>query len=167
MLQQKNTNKLRTSFGLIISICILVILFLGFDDIRAKVRDVKRTADINEIVKALDVYYDRHGKYPEVTDDDWQGWDNTYETENNSYSFLQILYQENILSNEARDPLNDSNYFYRYKKFPYGSYNCQSEFYVLQIVNYETFQDAHGQGSCPQYNFVEEIPNGYTVMKIE
>jgi type II secretory pathway pseudopilin PulG len=167
MLQQKNTNKLRTSFGLIIGICVVIIFFIGFDDIRARVRDTKRQADINEIVKALDIYYDRHGSYPEVTDDDWQGWDNTQESNGSEYSFLLPLYQEKILSSPIVDPLNNSNYFFRYKKFIYGSYQCQSEFYILQIVNFETAQDFHGQGSCPQYNFVEEIPNGFTIMRTQ
>ncbi len=164
MLQTKGTSKLRKSFAIIIVSCILVIFFVGFDDIRAKVRDTKRKADINQIVKALDIYYDRHGKYPE-SEDDWQGWDMTISPSGGSSNFLKPLYDENILIGQIRDPLNNNTYFYRYQKFPYGSNNCLYEYYVLQIVNFETYQNDHGQGSCPKYNFAKELPNGFTIMK--
>ena len=164
MLQSKGTNKLRKSFAMIIGVCMLVIFFVGFDDIRAKVRDAKRKADINEIVKALDIYYDRHGKYP-ISEDDWQGWDMTISPGGGVSNFLKPLYDENILVGQIKDPLNNNNYFYRYQKFPFGSYDCLSEYYILQIVNFETIQDYHGKGSCPKNNFTEEIPNGFTIMR--
>lgn len=166
MLQLNSKNKLRKSFAIIISSCILIIFFVGFNDIRAKVRDIKRKADINEIVKALDVYYDRYGHYP-VAEDDWQSWDMTISPSGEMSNFLQLLYDENILVRQIRDPLNTNNYFYRYKKFSFGSYDCLSEYYILQIINFETLQEDHGKGSCPKHNFVQEIPNGFTIMRNE
>ncbi len=164
MIQTKSTSKLRKSFALIIGACILIIFFVGFDDIRAKVRDTKRKADFNEIVKALDIYYDRHGHYPQAADD-WQGWDMTIAPGGGDSSFLQPLFDENILASQVRDPLNTNNYFYRYQKFSFGSFDCLSDYYVLQIVNFETIQEDHGRGNCPKNNFVDEVPNGFTIMK--
>ena len=54
-------------------------------------------------------------------------------------------------------------YFYRYKKFDAGSFDCRRGFYILQVMNFEGQTDDHGWGSCPGRNFVDEAPNGYTI----
>jgi len=167
MLQTKGINKLRKSFALIIVACLTIIFFIAFEDFRAKARDTKRQADLSQIVKALDTYYDRHGSYPEVTDDDWQGWDMTVKPDGSRSDFLPILREEKIILSQFRDPLNNTDYFYRYKKFEFGSYDCLNTYYILQLINFETYQEDHGRGNCPKYNFTEEIPNGYTIMRYE
>ncbi len=164
MSSMNSKNKLRKSFAIIITGCIAVIFFVGFDNIRAKVRDVKRKADLKEIAKALDIYYDRYNEYPDTIDDDWNGWDATYEPKGGLYEFIPQLIEEEILIDIPRDPYNDENYFYRYKKFSYGSHKCLNEYYILQIVNFETLQEDHGKGNCPDFDFVTELPNGYTIM---
>ena len=57
--------------------CALIISFLGFDIFIAKVRDVKRRADMEAVAKALDLYHLKYGSYPD-SGDDWQGWDLSY-----------------------------------------------------------------------------------------
>lgn len=167
MLQATPSSKLRRSFGVIIAFCIMIIFFVGYDDIRAKVRDVKRKGDMQELIKALDVYYDRHGTYPVVTDDDWQGWDQSYESDGSANSFLQPLVDEGILKTSVHDPYNNKTFFYRYKKFAFGTYDCLQDYVVLQVVNFETWQEDHGRGSCPKYDFVKELPNGYTIFRAD
>lgn len=167
MAKIQTSNKLRKSFSVIILVSLMIIFLVGFDDLRAKIRDTKRRADIREVVKALDIYYHRHGYYPETDDKDWQDWDATYEPSGEPYQFIAPLMAENIITRNPIDPVNSKTYFYRYKKFSYGSYDCLKEFYILQIVNFETSQDNHGFGNCPQFDFVEGIPNGYTVMGVE
>ncbi len=168
MLQQRSkTSKLRKSFAIIIVGCILVIFFVSFEDIRAKIRDEKRKGDLREVVKALEIYYSKYNFYPESSDDDWNGWDATFEPGGHPYRFITPLEEERILLKGPVDPYNDSIYFYRYRKFPAGSFGCRRPFYVLQIVNFETAQDDHGWGECPERNFVEELPNGFTVMKFD
>jgi len=169
MLRQRlnSSSKLRKSFALIIVACVMIIFFVGMDDIRAKVRDNKRKADLSEIAKALELYYDRYGSYPEVMDDDWQGWDASYEPEGQQFEFLRVLTQRGILSADPKDPYNDASYFYRYRHFKEGEYGCNDPYYILQVVNFETVQDQHGSGHCPEKDFTKDLPNGYTVMGIE
>lgn len=43
------------------------ILLASLAQARMSARDARRLADLNEISKALDLYYDNHGNYPPVT----------------------------------------------------------------------------------------------------
>lgn len=103
---------------------------------RAKARDAKRLADLHEIEKALQFYYDDHGVYPPVTYDSGSlaGWE--VSTRGN---FLETL-APSYISQVPIDPLNkdmgtidmffsprpdDGNFFYMYYNYGSGSvYGC-------------------------------------------
>ncbi|MFH0955950.1 MAG: hypothetical protein V1801_01920 [Candidatus Falkowbacteria bacterium] len=148
--------------AVIVFVCCIIVLFLsGFDTIKSKARDVKRQADIKVLTKALDLHHDKHGEYPDSIND-WQGWDLSIIYNGGSAEFINKLKEENFIDRETKDPINDFSYHYRYQKFQAGDYGCENSFYILQIVNFELSTGNNGRGECPELNWAEMAPNGYT-----
>ncbi len=92
------SKKSFTLLELLVVIVIIGVLAAGISILlsraREKGRDVKRIAELQEIVKALDIYNTSHGgKYP---------------------NSLSELIAERLLIAEPKDPLNNKDYFYRY-----------------------------------------------------
>jgi len=154
--------KLNQIFFLVLIFCLVAVFISSFDTIFSKSRDIKRRAGIKTIIKALDLYHDEYGFYPESTDD-WRGWDLTYDYKNSGSGFLEILRKEGFINKRISDPINDSNYYYRYQKYPAGSFGCEKPFYILQVVNFELLTDKNGQGICNEMDWAKEVPSGYTV----
>lgn len=151
----------------IVFIGFLMILFLsGFDTIKAKARDVKRRADIKILTKALSLYHDKYGKYPDSIND-WQDWDLSIGYNGGKTEFIAILRGENMIDREIKDPINDPVYHYRYQKFKAGDYGCQNSFYILQITNFELLTENNGRAECPEFNWVKLAPNGYTAQDFD
>lgn len=162
------TSKLRKSLSLIIVSSIAIITFVYLADTRSNVRDVKRQADLQEISRALMLYYDRFGYYPEPADNDYDGWDASFEpSQHKKDDFISPLFEEEILLGISKDPINNKQYHYRYQRFLAGSYGCEKSFVILQLTNFENEQNSHGSGQCPERNFVGEISNGYTIQIFE
>jgi hypothetical protein len=161
MLDNISSVKFRKVTFLIAIACMMAIFVSGFETMIAKSNDVKRRADIREIEKALDIYHDKHGVYPDSIED-WREWDLSFKYKDSS-GFLEILKKEGILVNSVFDPINNANYHYRYAKYKAGDYECQKPYYILQITNFEVATEKNGKGFCPGFDFIEEAPNGYTV----
>lgn len=142
--------------------CIMVLFLSGFDTIKSKSRDVKRRADVKILVKALDMYHDKYGKYPD-SNNDWQGWDLSIGYNGGKADFIDKLKAEGFFDREIKDPINDVAYHYRYQKFQAGDYGCQISFYILQIAGFELPSENNGRGECPELNWVKSATNGYTV----
>jgi len=142
--------------------CLIIIFLSGFDIIKSKVRDVKRRADIKVLIKALDLYNDKYGKYPDSIND-WQGWDLSISYNDGRGEFINRLKEEKFVDREIKDPINDVIYHYRYQKFKAGDYGCKNSFYILQIANFELLTKDNGQGECPELNWEKLAPNGYTI----
>lgn len=141
--------------------CVIVLFLSGFDVIKLKVRDVKRRADIKILTEALDLYHDKHAKYPDSIND-WQGWDLSIGYNGGQAEFINKFREENFIDREIKDPINDASYHYRYQKFKAGDYGCKNSFYILQIANFELSTGNNGQGECPELNWAVSAPNGYT-----
>ncbi len=161
-----NYLKLRKVSFLVVACCLAALFFSGFDVILSKTRDVKRRADINVLVQALDLYYGKFGHYPESTDD-WQGWDLTSGYRESEPGFLQILKTEGFLDKTVVDSVNNVDYYYRYRKYPAGSFGCDRPFYILQIVNFELPAKNIGRGQCPDFDWTGTAANGYTVQRFD
>lgn len=142
--------------------CVIILLLAGFDTIKSKARDVKRRADMKVLVKALDLYHDKYGKYPESTND-WQGWDLSLSYNGGQEDFIGKLREEKFIDKAVKDPINDTTYHYRYQKYKAGDYGCGKDFYILQATNFELPTKNNGQGGCADFNWAEYAPNGYTV----
>lgn len=168
MVEQKLTSlKLQRIFNLSIILFLIVLTAISLDFVRYKVKDTKRKADVKQIQTALAIYQSNFNTLLEVEDDDFLGWDATFEPLGQPQEFLNTLEKEKIIDRVSRDPVNSDIYFYRYQKFPAHSFGCEKPFYILQIINFEGNVDNHGWGSCPERNFVDEAPNGYTIQVFE
>ncbi|MBU4361003.1 hypothetical protein KKC16_02200 [Patescibacteria group bacterium] len=168
LVQQKIANfKIQRIFNLTLVLFLITLSVIYFDTIRAKIKDTKRKVDIRQLQTALNIYQSIFNSFPEVTDSDFDGWDTTYEPMNSEFSFINNLTKNNLISPTPKDPINSARYYYRYKKFPRNSFGCKNAFYILQIMNFENNVDNHGWGECPERNFANEAPNGFTVQVFE
>ncbi|MFA6393789.1 MAG: hypothetical protein WCW25_02875 [Patescibacteria group bacterium] len=164
MLERVNLNyfNLQKMMVAVMIICLAAILFSYFSDYRSKARDVKRKADIQILMTALDIYHDKHGVYPK-SDDDYKGWDVSYGVGGKESAFLPVLIKEGLVDRVIFDPLNNDKAFYRYQKFSDGSYGCSKSFYILQVINFEAQASDKGMGKCKDYDWTKLAPYGYTV----
>jgi len=157
------------SKGLIIIFMIGAIIFsVAYMGQRwSKIRDIRRQGDAQAIIKALDYYYSQYGVYPDITDDDGDGWDRSNDTKEGGANFLEPLVVAGYLTAIPFDPRNDQLYYYQYKKFEAGEYACEKPFYVFQVVRFETDEIKHGYGSCPNLDWTKIAPQGFTAMALE
>lgn len=140
-INQKNKIKLQKGFTLIellvvISIIALLasIILVALSGIRAKARDTKRAADMEQIYKALNLFYDQYGCLPITTgstcagaggysESNSGGWD--YSSQGGFMTFLQTA---GYLSKTPVDPINNmtgdagpvGTYAYRYYCYTTG-----------------------------------------------
>jgi prepilin-type N-terminal cleavage/methylation domain-containing protein len=79
------------------------IVLVSLNSTRAKARDTRRIADLNQVIVALEMYYDAHNKYPpETCAGSWKSvWERV----------MTILVDEDLLSVIPRDTKIDY-YFY-------------------------------------------------------
>lgn len=165
MNQEKSINSLLSLiFIIIIVICGIVILGVYMNDRWKTMRDIRRQADLQIVVKAIDMYYLNNGKLPDNSTNNQ--WDSSYDLENNNQTLFKALRNEKLLS-PIFDPKNNEEYQYRYHKFRRGEHGCDRTFAIFQITKFETEVDDHGSGECLSKNFVLDIPNGYTYMWFE
>lgn len=81
------------------------LILVGMGGARAKTRDSRRIADLHNVMNALELYYAKYGYYPTGTFSSSSGWD----------TFVSTLTSAGIgVSRVPRDPLDNSDYFYRY-----------------------------------------------------
>ncbi len=165
MLERKISLDLKKIAFLSFIFSAIIIGIIGFDVFTEKAQDLRRKADMDALAKALDMYYLKHGAYPD-SDDDWRGWDLSYASGKKS-DFLKILVDEGFLKKEARDPVNDATYYYRYQRFKAGSFGCDKAFYVLQLSSFRLAAESTGRGECPQIRWTDLAPNGYTIQAFE
>ncbi|HOY56114.1 MAG TPA: hypothetical protein PLH37_01700 [bacterium] len=169
-LQEQNrlaNARLQKFFVLAVVVFVVVLFITSLDVIQAKIRDQKRKADLRQISLALQLYFDNYQKFPQVEDDDWSGWDLSFELGGSQQLFLSRLSQVGYIDHVPVDPLNNINYLYRYSYYPAGSFGCSKAFFLLQALNFESSEKKHGSGSCPEFNFVDLASNGYTIQVFE
>ena len=163
-----NSIKLRKISVIVLICCFIAIFFSGFDIMMAKSRDSKRSSDLSNLEKALDLYYQEYGKYPDSLDK-WRGWDLSYNMDNNIISFIKDLKDGGFIKIATFDPLNDPDYHYRYQKYSGDdeSYGCDKPFYILQLSSFELATENIGRGACRDLDWTELAPNGYTIQRFE
>lgn len=161
-----DSYKMQKLVAIVFISCILAVFFSGFDTIKFKFRDIKRRADIKILVKALDLYHDKYGKYPDSISD-WQDWDLSIGYNGGKADFLSKLKDEKFIDKDIKDPINDFVYHYRYHKFPAGDYGCDNSFYILQIAGFELPTEDNGRGECPEFDWAKLAPNGYTAQNFD
>lgn len=152
-----NQSKARgfTLIELLVVIAIIAILssvvLASLSAARTKARDARRAADMNQILTALNLYYDQYGCLPTTDtpspcrpagstylEGNGGGWDYSSQTGNagastydqNSATFMKFLVEAGYMSRVPVDPVNnmdDNNitgtkYAYRYYCYPGSPY---------------------------------------------
>ncbi len=145
------------------------VVMLSLSSARKKSRDVKRLADLKQIITALDLYYDKYGQYPSTTDSDCLGYDTSnMNSAGNPNAFINNLVTGGVVSISPSDPSKSGATcagpsFYVYYRYDPGSpywqaawnapdSNCKTAFYVLGAVGFETTTGAQPTSpgwSCP------------------
>ncbi|TSA45930.1 type II secretion system protein [bacterium] len=126
---------------------------------RAKSRDARRIMDMNQMGKALTLYYDANNAYPDSDMAGCGGWD----TPGNG-TFITALKTAGYIARDILDPTtNGTCGNYAYYRYPAGSYGCDASrgaFYVLGIRDMETSAGTYpgSQGwSCPSRDWQGEF----------
>lgn len=163
MIERVNLNDLNLRQIAFIAFIVFfsTISYIYINNFQAKARDVKRKADLANIIKALDLYHEKYGVYPESADER-NGWDMSNPLSGKGPGVLTILAREELISRVINDPVNNENYQYLYKKFPAESYGCRKPFYIFQILNFETEMPSRGSGRCKEFDWTKLAPYGFT-----
>lgn len=99
-----------------------VIVLASVGTARAKARDAKRISELQQLQKALELYFDRHEYYPAspricTIDDSYSGDCGGVgnSTDWHAASDLRALVAEGYVSELPKDPVDAGKYFYRYR----------------------------------------------------
>lgn len=149
----------------IFSVGLLLLSIFYLNTRWEKIRDIRRQADAKTIIKALQYYYNFYNEFPPSSDDDGEGWDKSNDLADRD--FLKPLVDKGILAFQPFDPKNNQQYYYRYQKFPSGSFGCPRPFTVFQVIKFETSGLQPGVGNCQNINFIELAPQGFTWQDFE
>jgi prepilin-type N-terminal cleavage/methylation domain-containing protein len=81
------------------------VVLVALNSSRAKARDTKRVADLNQLRKALEIYYDKYNRYPSSVMTPalgcWSDWEVGNAASNNT--FLQALVDEGLVSRTPKE----------------------------------------------------------------
>lgn len=136
---------------------IFIYVIVSIYDYAKGIRDVRRTADVNKIIAALQMYNQQYEHYPKPTKADDGDWDTTKDNE-----FLHDLIDSKYLLNSPFDPVNNDEYYYRYRYFNAYESGCNQPMAVLQVVNFEEKSYQVNKLVC-QSEIVGDMPeNGFT-----
>ncbi|MCL4426967.1 type II secretion system protein GspG [Patescibacteria group bacterium] len=112
------------------------LIIVSLNIVLSKARDARRKADINEIVKALDIYYLDNGQFPAsggAVQPNGE-WSNSDDSSWNTLAASLQLYINPL----PKDPINTSNcalssscYTYTYYSISYG---CPQQWYMLNYT---------------------------------
>ena len=150
---------------MMIVVCMMVVSIVYLNKRWSKIRDVRRRGDFQSITKALEFYSSEYGHFPNTEDNDGDGWDKSNDL--GDQDFLSPLVNAGLLISRPFDPKNDQEYYYRYQKFNRGDFGCTRSFVIFQITQFETQINERGSGQCPDIDFTEMAPTGYTWMGYE
>ncbi len=162
---EKYTHSLLTAAFLIMIIFFTVIVMGSYmNDRWKKIRDVKRTSDAQQVIKAIEIYKSINDTLPE--NETLDSWDRSYDLKTANAVLFKTLRDRNLIS-QVFDPTNNEQFYYRYHKFDKGEYGCSRAFAIFQVVSFETNALNIGSGLCPKRDFTKEALNGYTVQWFE
>ena len=114
------------------------VVFTAVNDVRVKARDAKRKADVAQMQKALELYYDDNGFYPLSTGatSPGGGWSNSSDA---SWTTLENLLKPYMIR-LPKDPKENNNsgewaytgFHYSFYSGPPGAaYGCQQQWYMI------------------------------------
>lgn len=130
LLKYKNSNLLQAGFTLIELLVVIAIVGLlasvvlvSLNSAREKSRDTKRKADLAQLQKAIEIYYDRTGQMPINRNPCCYYGDN-------EAGFLDELVTSGIISRVPKDPQSPARVYYYYN---YGNDPCAGYFLITDL----------------------------------
>ncbi len=159
------------------------MVMVALNNARIKARDAKRIADVRQLVSALNLYYQNHNQYPDVTPGGngcWGAWQAGNTINGSGIQFMQPLVSDGIISKAPLENTNildiwNSHCIYRYMRMTglAGScgYNNVAAIYILLEQPRSSIPGANS-GTAPgcvssTWGWGEAgpgDPNGYLVM---
>jgi hypothetical protein len=165
MQTEKSIKSLLTVVTLVsLILCATIMIGIYTNSRWKRIRDVRRVADAQQIIKAIEFYILDFGQLPENETQD--EWDSSFDPGNSNQTLFKSLREKKLLS-QVFDPVNNNAFNYRYHKFKAGEYGCSRTFAIFQITSFEGRGDNIGSGFCPDRDFTKEAPNGFTVQWFE
>lgn len=156
-----------TLIELLVVVAIIALLssvvLAALSSARMKARDARRLADMAEVQKAIELYFDAKGSFPPILDPDTGsstcdggGWDSSIlNTTTSTNMWLDPVAQAGYLSKAPNDPINGqasagSPYCYGYGLYGAGGggANCnvsRGQFFVIGVKRFETVTGNHPQ----------------------
>ncbi len=106
------------------------VVLVSMNGLRAKARDSKRVSTIEQIQKALELYYNENGFYPQTPSD---GWVHDCSGDNSWGNFLASSLAEFMPSipNDPKYPDNSWPLCFYYKSGNYGNCPLSNNTYVM------------------------------------
>ena len=141
------------------------IVVIALNQARQKARDARRLGDMQQIHKALELFYDKYLFYPSSDGQGPGGWETPADGD-----YITALVTEGLLSAGVRDPGGpatidgypqpDNYHFYRYGAGDYGCDPTKGAYFVLGVVRLES-QSTNVNGSpgwaCPSRDWQGEM----------
>ena len=137
------------------------VVLVALNGARAKARDVKRLADMAQLQKALEIYFDTNKQYPPPESDaGCGGWDmSNTDANGDGNKFIDALVTAGIISKAPNDPSpsgvcnnKSAGYEYRYYRYtPTDVSGCtKGYYYILGVTKFETTSGT--QPKSPGFN---------------
>jgi len=138
----KNKNGF-TLIELLVIISIIGFLasaaLVAFNSARMKARDARRQSDMRQIVAALELYYDKYGKYPDNTDPGdvgcWGNWEAGNIVNGPDDPFIKPLEDEGLIKTPRESTgIKDGwggQCIYRYGEYTNPCCGCSGTYAVL------------------------------------
>ncbi|MFA6525605.1 MAG: type II secretion system protein [Patescibacteria group bacterium] len=135
------------------------IAVVALSSARTDARNAKRKADISQIANALEIYYDRYGRYPDnstatgygeedITNINGFNWDLSCLEGGSKDAFITSLTQAGIMAVTPNDPIYRVTPFlcYGYTSVGYPAGNALKGYY---LISYLEGSAASGKNDCP------------------
>ncbi len=135
-------NRGFTLIELLVVIAVIGILasvvLASLNSARGKARDARRLSDMKQLQTALELYYDKYGRYPQGDNEGCYGVDSPGD------DFIRELTTEGFMPSDIRDPQTNTNcgnyFYYRYNAAESAGYSCPGSkpLYMLWIIDLES-----------------------------
>ncbi len=130
------------------------VVLVSLNSARLKARDVRRVADMKQIMTALDLYYDNNGRYPDADVEPGNPPAGCYSWDTSGKgTFISALKTSGIMSRVPTDPSGTGYCLgaareYRYYRYDPGWCNpCNGKYYYVLGVNYMETLSAHNNAA--------------------
>ena len=136
---QQGQNTLQVMFAISILTLVAAVGWTFLTKVQKSTRDAERMANLNKLVKAIDLYYNDLQAWPKG-DDDGNGWDSGFYSKEDK-RFIQPLVDKGYALLTSTETKFIGDKAMKYAAYPAGYAGCPKEkgpFYVIGIPELES-----------------------------